>query len=573
MKASDFVVEFLIHKGITDVFGYPGGMVIHLMESLDKYSDQIATHLNYHEQACAMAACGWAEIAGRPGVAYATSGPGATNLLTGIACAYFESLPCIFITGQVNTFEQKGELRVRQRGFQETDIVTMAAPITKRAFMVTDAEDLPNTLSMAYNTAMEGRRGPVLIDIPMDVFRGEVSPDVLCPKSHDTTEDKGEAQLFASDIISALQHAQKPMILAGHGISLAAVRKEFRAFVELTGIPIVTSMIAIDVLPTQSPYCYGMIGAYGTRWANFLIDHCDCLLTLGSRLDSRQTGVNKALFAPGAQILRVDVDDGEMENAVNAREKDYCISLEKLLPALIHEAQKKNWNTQAWRRRCNQVKKKLMGVDQPEPGNRLVEEIGNALPDHITVTTDVGQNQVWTAQSMPVKLEQRVLFCGGHGAMGYSLPAAIGAAVAGKQRVICMTGDGGLQMNIQELQLIVREKLPVKIVVLNNQALGMIHHFQEMYFCSNYAQTDEKKGYTVPDFISVAKAYGIRSTRCKLVGEAVPLLLDNAPALIEFVLPRATHVYPKLGLNKPIHEQEPPIAVELLEELAELCVL
>ena len=563
MKASDYIVEFLIKKHITDVFGYPGGMVTHLMDSLDKYSGQITAHINYHEQACAMAACGWAEITGLPGVAYATSGPGATNLLTGIACAFFESLPCIFITGQVNTYEQKGKFKVRQKGFQETDIVSMAQPVTKMAVMVQKSEDLPGLMEMAFHMAMEGRPGPVLLDIPMDIFRAEIgkkhSSEVL---SAPMQEEYHRAEVIAREILYQLHQARCPVILAGHGISLSGTREAFRKLIEHIKIPVVTSMIAVDAISSDSPYRFGMIGAYGVRWANYLLSHSDCILSLGSRLDCRQTGVNTELFAPKAKILRVDVDPGELENTINDTEKQYCISLQHLVPYLLHEALQLPWDFSNWLNCCTHVRKRLEQIEQIEPGNRFAERLGEILPANVTVTTDVGQNQVWIAQSLFIKQTQRVLFSGGHGAMGYSLPAAIGASIATKRPVIAVTGDGGLQMNLQELQCIVREKLPIKVVLMNNRSLGMIHHFQEIYFKSNYAQTDCQKGYTVPDFLKIAQAYGIRAVRYSEKIDIEQLVSDNDPALIEVHLPQNTRTFPKLGINRPIHEQEP-----LLDEM------
>lgn len=572
MKASDYIVEFLIRNGITDIFGYPGGMVTHLMDSLDRYRDNISAHVNYHEQACAMAACGWAEITGLPGVAYATSGPGATNLLTGVACAYFESLPCIFITGQVNTYEQKGTLGVRQKGFQETDIVSMAKPITKDAFMVTEAAQVPSALKRAYQIALSGRRGPVLLDIPMNVFRGEVAE---CPETVQIQEGNSPVLVdkAASEIILKLQAAKRPVILAGHGIALSNTRDMFRSFVELTGIPTVTSMIAVDAIPSKSPFCYGMIGAYGIRSANYLVDFSDCILTLGSRLDCRQIGVNKTLFAPDAQILRVDIDNGELENRINNRERQYVVSLEDLLPVLFRKAKSLTWDFSDWRMRCEQVRQRLKTVDKQERGNLLAKKLGDLLPDGITVTTDVGQNQVWIAQSMQVKPHQRILFSGGHGAMGYSLPAAIGAAIATKKPVVCCVGDGGFQMNLQELEFIAREKLPIKIILMNNQALGMIHHFQEMYFNSNYMQTDSKTGYTVPNFDAIVQAYGLRTVSGANIDALLSVFEDDGPAFIELRLPESTHVYPKLGLNTPIHRQEPPLPDALLKELTQILMM
>lgn len=566
MKVSDYIVEFLILHGIKDVFGYPGGMVTHLMDSLSKYKNQITAHVNYHEQACAMAACGWAEMTGLPGVAYATSGPGATNLVTGIACAYFDSIPCVFITGQVNTYEQKDDMHVRQKGFQETDIVSIVRPITKEAFMVKTPEDIPAALNQAFFTAMDGRPGPVLIDIPMNVFRGEVEKPITL-QILKKEQDIYTVERVAKEILRELAKAKLPVILAGHGIALSRTTSSFRAFVHKVGIPVVTSMIAIDAIPTEDTYAYGMIGAYGSRWANYIIDHSDCILSLGSRLDCRQTGVNKNLFAQNAKILRVDIDAGEMENRTNEIEQHYCVPLESLMPALEENAKKLTWDFCQWNECCSNIREKLKNVDSPQHGNVVVSGLNSLLPDNVIVTTDVGQNQVWVAQSLCVGENHRVLFSGGHGAMGYGLPSAIGAAIASKRPVICIVGDGGFQMNMQELQTVMRENLPVKIILFNNHALGMIHHFQEMYFGSNFVQTQVDSGFTVPDFPAIVKAYGIRAMENPSPETLQSVLSDSVPAFIEIGLPQSTYVFPKLGLNKPIHEQEPAIPSEIMEEV------
>lgn len=570
MKASDYIVEFLIQHGIQDVFGYPGGMVTHLMDSLDRYKGKIRAHVNYHEQASAMAACGWAEITGLPGVAYATSGPGATNLLTGIACAYYDSLPCIFITGQVNTYEQKGELGVRQRGFQETDIVPMARPITKLALSVRSVSELPQALEYGYRTAMEGRRGPVLLDIPMDVSRGELEIKTLSSPDPMEVYALEEAEYVAKELLQALQAAKRPVILAGHGIHSSGREDAFLSFIHTVGIPVVTSMNGIDLVSSDWAERYGMIGAYGARHANYIINHSDCILSLGSRLDCRQTGGNRSLFAPNAKLLRVELDPAELEYSVHSGQRSYRIPLESLLPALFQRARGESWAFSHWTNRCHTLRQVLASVDVKEPGAQVLEKLSALFPEGSVITVDVGQNQVWAAQSLQIKNGQRVLFSGGMGAMGYSLPAAIGAALASKGPVFCICGDGGFQMNIQELQFIVREKLPVKIILLNNRTLGMIHHFQEMYFSSNYVQTEKEKGYSVPDFTSIVQAYGIRVVSLD-ARELSSIFSDSEPAFLEVPLPPNTHVVPKLGINRPIHLQEPPLSEELLRKLEKIC--
>lgn len=569
MLASDYIVDFLQKKGITDVFGYPGGMVTYLMDSLDRCEKAPLAHICYHEQACSMAACGWAEITHLPGVAYATSGPGATNLLTGIACAYFESLPAIFITGQVNTYEMKDELSVRQRGFQETDIVSMAKPITKMAVCVKEASHLPQILEEAFQVAIGGRPGPVLLDIPMNIQRADINFDKEQQSASFPKHEK-KTKTVAKKIANALKMARSPLILAGHGIRTSGQKEVFEQLVRQTGIPVVSSMIAVDVLPSDDPHMYGFIGAYGARHANWLVNHCDMLLVLGSRADCRQTGVNKALFAPEAEVYRVDVDEGELTNRIHEDEHQFVVELEDLLPALLQETQSIQFELEPWIALCKQAKESLAEVDVLNPGNEAVRQLSALVAAPAHIVTDVGQNQVWVAQSFLVRKGQSVLFSGGHGAMGYALPAAIGVSLASPGTpVLCCTGDGGLQMNIQEMQTVIRERLPIKIVLFNNQALGMIHHFQEMYFRSNYMQTEASKGFTTPDFCAIARAYGWRVARW---GEQETTLLtqwlvDDQPLFLEIALPQSTHVFPKLGLNKPIHEQEPPVDPEIFLKL------
>jgi acetolactate synthase-1/2/3 large subunit len=570
MLICDYIVEFLIDKKITDVFGYPGGMVTYLMDSFSKHESKIMAHVNYHEQGAAFAACGNAQVSGLPGVAYATSGPGATNLLTGIANAYFDSIPCIFITGQVNTYEAKGGLGVRQKGFQETDIVSMARPVTKYAKQITDATEIREELEKAFYISMEGRKGPVLLDVPMNIQRTDV--DIQTLKSFGIPESvEINYRKIANQILKVMSQAEKPLIIAGAGISSSNSVVLFRKFVDMMKIPVVTSMISVDVLPADSQYQFGFIGAYGHRWANFATAKSDLILTLGTRMDCRQTGSNKENFAPNAQIVRIDIDADEVTNHVKPDEQCFICDLRKLMSVLVDISQnicKKDYSK--WLEECNILKTKLSNMDG-EKENILIKRLSKMIPEDFIITTDVGQNQVWVSQSFLVKSRQRILYSGGHGAMGYSLPAAIGAYYACHKPVICITGDGGLQMNIQELQFIEREQLPIKIVLMNNKSLGMIRHFQEMYFHSDYMQTTAEHGYTVPDFCKIAQAYGIRSaTVDDDFSSVAAYLLDQKPFLLNILCRKNTHVFPKLGINRPIYDQEPLIDRQVFEQLSKL---
>lgn len=559
MKASDYIVEFLIGKGITDVFGYPGGMVTHLMDSFSKYSSMISAHVTYHEQSAAFAACGYAQTSGKPGVAYATSGPGATNLLTGIANAYFDSIPTIFITGQVNNNESRGELGVRQRGFQETDIVSMAKPVTKYAVYVGEAGNLPNELKKAFRIATSGRKGPVLLDIPMNVFRTDI---IVTEESHDDTQLNDISDSIVEILTSALQRSSCPVILLGAGIKSTGYEERIRKSIQRIGIPAVSSMIAVDVMQGYSHY-YGFLGAYGNRTANFIIAKSDLVISLGTRLDIRQVGVRRDQFAPDARIIRFDIDDGELSYRVHENEDQICADISAVSVAL-DKLQIKKFDS--WLKVCDEIGKLLCRVDENFV-SKMIEDISDTIPDDSIITTDVGQNQVWVAQSFKIKPHQKILFSGGHGAMGYSFPAAIGAYYgSGKKPVFCITGDGGMQMNIQELQFVARECLPIKILVLNNNALGMIRHFQEMYFESRFVQTKPEGGYTAPDFRKVAKAYGINAEQID-VDDAGKIQWSDGAELIELIIRENTYVTPKLEFGKPNQDQEPLIDRELYHRI------
>ena len=564
MRAADYIVEFLIQKGITDVFGYPGGMVTHLMDSFAKYSDRITAHVTYHEQGASFAACGYAQTSGRTGVAYATSGPGATNLITGICNAYFDSIPVLFITGQVNANEAKGAYGVRQRGFQETDIVSMVKLVTKYAVYVESVDMLAECLDTAFQEANSGRKGPVLLDIPMNVLREEI---VAAYPSREIKSSRMDVTELVNALQIMLEDSTAPCILLGNGVKSAGCSKKIRKSIERLQVPSLTSMIAFDVLG-DSPFNYGFIGAYGTRTANFIAAKSDLIISIGSRMDIRQVGFMRKNFAPNAKIVRFDIDPGELEYEVHQNEVQFCVDMETVVSVL--EKLKITHNVLPWISVCNEIKNLLNEVDCNNI-TKLIEIISKATPPYAAITTDVGQNQVWIAQSFKIKEGQTVLFSGGHGAMGYSLPAAIGACYGmGKKPILCITGDGGMQMNIQELQFIAREQLPIKIVVLNNNALGMIRHFQEMYFEGRYFQTKPEGGYTAPDFAKIAEAYGISSRQMEAGAPLENLFSNDKPELVEILIKENTYVIPKLEFGKPNQDQEPLIDRVLYNKIMNL---
>ncbi len=566
MKVSDYIVEFFIDKGIKNVFGYPGGMVTHLMDSFSKYDSEIQVHVCYHEQAAAFEACSYAQITGDAGVAYATSGPGATNMITGICNAYFDSIPVIFITGQVNTFESKLDYGVRQRGFQETDIVSMVKGVTKYAVYVEEAEKIGYYLEKAYQIAMAGRKGPVLLDIPMNIQRSEVIPSEI-PQYKETTAEIKNTDF--SVVKELLFKSERPCIVLGAALKGIA-ENDVVKFVNHMQIPVVTSMVAMDLLPYEHELNYGYIGAYGSRTANFIVSKSDMILVLGSRMDVRQVGGKRGNFAPDAKIIRVDIDKEELDYQIRKDEVDIQADVADVMQYLMRFDFCNATSYQNWYQTCKTILGKLSGLDDKKY-NHYVEKISRYIPEETVITTDVGQNQVWIAQSFRIKKGQKVLFSGGHGAMGYSLPAAIGAYYASGKPVVSFNGDGGIQMNIQELEFIKREKLPIKIFVFNNYALGMIRHFQEMYFDKNYVQTVSGKGYETPDFEGIARAYHMEYISYDTLEDVSELfMLKKGPTLVEIKIPEDTYVFPKLEFGKPNQDQEPLIDRTLFHELMEL---
>ena len=558
MKVTDYIVNFIIDKNIKDVFGYPGGMVTHLIESIRLKSDKLNNHLLYHEQALAFAGCSYTELTKKPTICYATSGPGATNLITGIANAYFDSLPVIFITGQVNRNESSREMSLKQRGFQETDIVSMVKGITKFAVYCDDENKIPEILSKAYDIAMTDRKGPVLLDIPMDVQRSDIQV-LRCPSLKEQTEKEIKLPDFTN--------YRRPVLLLGNALKLNTNLEYVRKVIHKLNIPVVTSMISFDILPRHDDLNYGFIGAYGNRYSNFILAKADLVICIGTRLDIRQVGINRENFAPNAQIVRFDIDDTELSYIIREDDIKICCPCEKAL----HCLESVSFDSSEWKRVCREIKQKLLNVDSKTKVEDIFDFINKVLPNDAIVTTDVGQNQVWVAQFLN-NVDNFVLFSGNLGSMGYSLPSSIGAAYACPEKtVISFNGDGGIQMNIQELQTIFRDKLNIKIFIFNNHALGMIRHFQEMYFQSKYLSTTENDGFTVPNFAKIASAYAIPSKRILKYEDILKIdLSKEGPELIEIDMPFDTYVFPKLRFGCPNQDQDPPIDRELYNYLMSL---
>lgn len=564
MKASDYIVQFLVEQNIDKVFGYIGGAVAHFYDSLDKNKD-IEIVNTVHEQGAGFAAEGYARVTGKTGVATATSGPGATNLITPIGSCFFDSVPTLFITGQVNTYEYKYDQPVRQIGFQETDIVSIIKPITKYAVMVDDIANLRYELEKGYFLSQEGRKGPVLVDIPMNIQRSEFDPAQQA-SFYDSVEYKNYQYQadFKNDllkVVQALNASKRPIILVGGGARISNADIELNQFLQANHFPLVYSLMGKDLIKDNYTYNLGLIGAYGNRYGNMALANSDLILVLGSRLDTRQTGTDLKTFAREAKIIQVDIDKHELGSKINA---DILIhSNVKTFLELLGQNSFVNDISQ-WQEKVLSYKEKyssIIGIDQKEKTpNKIIHKIASHLNSYDTVCVDVGQHQMWVAQSLDTKDQQRVLFSGGMGAMGCALPTAIGSTLGTGKRSIVIVGDGGFQMNIQELEIIKRRHLPIKIFIMNNTNLGMVRQFQELYFDKNYIGT--KKDYSVPNFENIGNAYGIASstawTNDEIYQKIEEILSDDEPAILDIRLVESmTTVEPKLIVNKPIEDMYP----------------
>jgi acetolactate synthase I/II/III large subunit len=563
VKISDYVARFLDSQGVTHVFEVAGGMIAHLIDSIAAQGSirLVSTH---HEQAAAFAADAMARLTGVPGVAMATSGPGATNLLTGVGSCYFDSTPAVFITGQVNRGEQKGARAIRQLGFQETDIVAMAQPITKAAWQCRSPEEVPVLLARAFELALSGRRGPVLVDIPMDVQRVDLALEP--PRRVRPVPAPAAGAPLVEAALAALRAARRPLILAGGGLRCGRAIDRFRRFVATVNVPVVHSLMAVDALPGSEPLRVGMIGTYGNRWANTALGEADVLLVLGSRLDIRQTGADTTAFKGERVVYHVDCEPGEINNRVTGCEA-VGGDLASFLDDATRAAAGSPWSERAeWAAAIAALKRRwpdtrelpdLHGINP----NELMHQLSARSAPAAAFVADVGQHQMWAAQSLDLEGAQRFVTSGGMGAMGFGLPAAVGAALACAPRpVVLIAGDGGFQLNLQELETVVGNRLPIKIVLLNNRCHGMVRQFQESYFGGRYQST--YWGYSAPDFARVAQAYGLEADTVEKaadVPEAIGRLwrAPGSPALLQVVVDTFANAYPKIAFGRPMTQMEP----------------
>ncbi|MCF5049757.1 thiamine pyrophosphate-binding protein [Pseudomonas simiae] len=564
MKASDAVALVLAQNKV--LYGYEliGGMITHLVDSINQLGKTKLVSV-HHEQGAAFAASAVSRATHHEvlGVALGTSGPGATNLITGIADCWLDSHPCLFLTGQVNTYELKGERNIRQQGFQELDSVALVSSITKYAYQVRHVDELLPCLQKAIDLAREGRPGPVLLDIPMDIQRTDID-DAAVSAFLMPCEQQIAAPLQAADletISNALACARNPLILLGGGAVNTPNFAHWLNQLETSGIPYVASLKGAEKIPASANYL-GMLGAYGTRAANHAVQNCDFLLVLGSRLDVRQTGAKPEDFARKAKVFQIDLMEGQLNNRVKVH-ASYVMELNTFFAdfPLCEVQENAAWNAWAADLRADFDQSFVDEyTDWSVSPFVICSTLGALTKGHgVDFVADVGNNQMWAAHTLRLSPGQSMHHSGGLGTMGFAIPAAIGACNAGNKPVIVITGDGGAQLNIQELDIIARDQLPVLIIVLNNHSLGMVRGFQEMYFEGRNSST-YWNGYT-SQFKAIGEAYGISSTVVSTHEEfaaQVGMFIESPrPALIELMMPDARECRPRLEFGRSIDQQLP----------------
>ncbi|HHQ4507052.1 TPA: acetolactate synthase 2 catalytic subunit [Aeromonas hydrophila] len=548
MNGAQFLVQALKQQGVTQVFGYPGGAIMPVYDAL--YDGGLAHQLCRHEQGAAMAAVGYARASGQVGVCIATSGPGATNLVTGLAEALLDSVPLVAISGQVPC------AAVGTDAFQEVDVLGMSLSCTKHSFMVTDAADLGRVLAEAFAIATEGCPGPVLIDLPKDVQLAAVPP-----QSPLFAVEEPEV-LNPSDLAAArtlLAAAERPVLYVGGGVGMANAEQQLRDFAAATGMPAVTTLKGIGALDPDSPVYLGMLGMHGTKAANYAVQQCDLLVVVGARFDDRVTGKLEE-FAPEAKVIHLDVDAAEFGKRRSA-EVGITTDLKQVLPRLAMTL-----DIAPWREHCAAMAREY-AFRYDHPGQAiyapaLLKQLSAKLPESSVVACDVGQHQMWVAQHMRFTSPRNHLSSAGLGTMGFGLPAAIGAKMSRPEdEVVLVSGDGSFMMNVQELGTIRRAQLKVKMVLLDNQRLGMVRQWQELFFDGRYSETILSDN---PDFVALAAAFGIpgETITCKeqIAGALDRLLASESAYLLHVAISEEENVWPLVPpgvANHQMMEQRP----------------
>jgi len=555
LTVADYIAEFISQKKPAGVFQLSGGMIAFLTDAIHHNSDTPLIH-NRHEQACGFAAEGATRVSGLPSFAMGTSGPGATNLITPIASSFFDSTPVMFITGQVHTDEIRKSTLQRQNGFQELDICELVSSITKMACRIIDPNEIPEVLEDAWLLAQSGRPGPVLIDIPIDVQQKLISKPIseLISASNSQLESsmRGVTNQEIKLIKKLLEKAEFPLVMVGGGVRIGGVVKQLREFLKDTDLPHVATLLGIDSVDHQSPNYLGFIGSYGNRWANEALSKADVILVLGSRLDVRQTGADIPKFSKGKTIIRIDIDNNELSGRIasSIAIQDHISNfISKLIKSSI-QIRKSDFviQTRVLQKERPQIQEQ--NTDLRLNPSEVMEVISRVFRKSNGYVVDVGQHQMWAAQSLRLSYSQRFITSGGLGAMGFALPAAIGAAFAEQGQWVVIIGDGCIQLSIQELQTISQYNLPIVVCVINNEQHGMVAQFQEENMDSRFIGT--RIGYSNPRFKVLADGFGIQNyllvennQQLMSLEEHIPKFLDG-PALIEFKIDHSAKALPKM---------------------------
>jgi acetolactate synthase-1/2/3 large subunit len=557
LKGAEIVLRCIRAEGVDLVFGYPGGAIMPLYDALD--GSGVRHILTRHEQGAVFAAEGYARVTGKVGVAMATSGPGATNLVTGIADAKMDSVPLVCITGQVRT------AMIGTDAFQETDVFGVTLSLTKWSRLVRTIEEIPDAIAEGFYWARSGRPGPVVIDIPTDILKAKKEfsgPAKFTP--HTRPADAKADGAFSDTIVAMLQGATRPVALVGAGAKLSGAVPELRRLLDHLNVPTFATVHGLGAVPPQSPYYLGMVGMHGTRAANTALHETDLLMVFGARLDDRVTG-DPTRFAPNAKIVHFEIDPAQLDR-VRACELPVIGNLADTIPtfhAEVRKASLPDWS--GWRAvACGAERAELDPRGLAQPTMRFLDELFSRLPQDNVIIADVGQHQMWAAQRYRSSSPRGFITSGGLGAMGFALPAAVGVQLAKPDTcVLCVSGDGGFQMNIQELATVHRLGLPIKMVIVDNKYLGMVRQWQQLFYERNYAETDLSDN---PDFVEIAKAYKIHGWRLNeaAMGE-FPVsaetgdLIDNflrspGPELLVFDCAPEANVYPMVPAGAALSE-------------------
>lgn len=556
IKGARILLECLSRLGIKEIFGYPGGAVIPIYDELYSFKD-IKHYFARHEQGAVHEADGYARSTGNVGVCLATSGPGATNLVTGIMTAHMDSIPLLAITGQVTS------TLLGKDAFQESDIVGITVPITKNNYLVQDIRELPRILKEAYYIASTGRPGPVLVDIPRDIQLEEIPYDEFKKLYEQEFELEGYNPVYEGHkgqiktAIKMIKDSKKPLIIAGAGILKGHAYDELKEFVDKTNIPVAMTLLGLGSFPGNHELALGMIGMHGTTYANYAANEADLVIAAGMRFDDRVTG-NPLKFLPNANIIHIDIDPAEIgknkliDVPIVGDVKNVLAELNRKIPKLSHTK---------WLDEVAKLKKKYSLTFRKTEEDILIPqeilfEINKLTKGEVIVATDVGQHQMWTAQYLTFNNPHTILTSGGAGTMGFGLPAAIGAQIANpNKKVIAIVGDGGFQMTFQELMMIKEYKLPVKIFIINNSYLGMVRQWQELFHEKRYSSVNLSYN---PDFIKIGEAYGIKSIQLKnkkdLKKHLKKILESDEAVLVECIVEKEENVYPMIPAGKDVSQ-------------------